>query len=84
MRKKIDVLISDWKKVPMYKDFPYIADIKIPAATEAHFPYVEFEQDEAESGNYADVCKSHNGGVYIFAKELPEKNLSVEVSLFRG
>ena len=75
---------KDWHRVPKYQDYPYIATIKIEKATSEMFPYTEFEKQEAESGNYAEICESFNGGVYIYAKEPPEKDITVNVHLFKG
>lgn len=78
------VHVKDWNRIPKYKDYPYVARIAIENAMESMFPYTEFEKNDAESGNYAEICESFNGGVYIYAKELPEKDITVNVSLFRG
>ena len=78
------VLKKDWHRIPKYKDYPYMAAIPIENATDSMFPYTEFEKNEAESGNYAEICESFNGGVYIYAKEPPDKDITVNVSLFKG
>ena len=51
-------------------------------ATEEIFPYVEFDQQEQESGNFADVSATYNGGVYIYAREIPDHNFWVTVNLY--
>lgn len=78
------VTSDSWKKIPRYTDYPYIAAVPIEKARSDMFPYTEFAQNEAESGNYAEICESFNGGVYLFAKEPPEKDITVKIHLFRG
>lgn len=84
MVKTRKVLIKDWHRIPKYKDYPYIAAIAIENATSEMFPFTEFEKNDAESGNYAEICESYNGGVRIFAKEPPDKDITVNIQLFRG
>ena len=81
--KSITVLNEDWKRESIYKDYPFRAAIMKKGTTEDMFPYVEFEQQEAESGNYAEICESFNGGVYIFAKRKPDKDINVKVKLMK-
>lgn len=61
-----------------------MAAIGIENATSTMFPYTEFEKNDAESGNYAEICESYNGGVYIYAKEPPDKDITVKIQLFKG
>lgn len=76
------VLVADWVADGTYEDYPYRAAIPMQGATTDNFPYVEFQQNEQESGNYADVCMSYDGGVYIFCKEIPSTAITVFVYLF--
>ena len=72
-----------WHKYPKYRDFPYMASVKVEKALATIFPYTEFEKQDAESGNYANVCESFDGGVHIFAKNPPEKDITVTVHLLK-
>lgn len=76
------VLVSAWEADGTYTDYPYRAAIPMAGATTGNFPYVEFQQNEAESGNYADVSLSYEGGVYIFCREIPDHAITVNVYLF--
>lgn len=76
------VRVSDWYSNGTYSDFPYRATIPMAEATEVIFPYVEFDQQEQESGNFADVSATYNGGVYIYAREIPDHNFWVTVNLY--
>lgn len=83
MTQEKKVKRTDWQRDSHYKDYPYRADVKMAGVTARHFPYTEFRQQEAESGNYADICETHNGGVYLYAKDLPEEDIMVKVSIFK-
>lgn len=76
------VLVADWEADGTYTDYPYRAAIPMEGATTDNFPYVEFELQEQESGNYADVCISYEGGVYIYCKEIPNYAITVNVYLY--
>ena len=77
-----NVLTTDWSADDTYIDYPYSAAIPMEGATTDNFPYVEFEQNEQESGNFADVCISYEGGVYIYCKEIPSSAITVNVYLY--
>jgi len=76
------VLVADWAADETYIDYPYRAAIPVAGATIDMFPYVEFQQNESESGNYADVSLSYDGGVYIYAKVIPSNDITVSVYLY--
>lgn len=76
------VLVVDWVADGTYTDYPYRAAIPMDGTTTDNFPYVEFQQNEQESGNFADVCISYEGGVYIFCKEIPSSAITVNVYLY--
>lgn len=77
------VLVSDWQADNTYLDFPYRVRIPVSGATTDMFPYVEFEQQEQESGNFADVSATYNGGVYIYARTIPDHNFWVAVNIYQ-
>lgn len=76
------VLPEDWNADGTYTDYPYCAAIPMVGANPDMFPYVEFEPNEAESGNYADVSITYDGGVYIYCKEPPSTAITVTVYLY--
>ena len=80
--KRKYVRVSDWFSDGTYSDYPYRAIIPTDGATVEMFPYVEFEQPEMESGNYADVSATYDGGVYIYCKEIPDHDFYVTVNLY--
>ena len=80
----VNVPTTAWQRIPKYSDYPFMAKIPIDKATPDMFPYAEFEKEEAESGNFAMICESVSGGVLIYAKEKPAKEIKVNVALYSG
>lgn len=60
-----------------YNDYPYKGTINVTGATASMRPEVIFGLTEAMSGNYAPICESGAGVVYIYAKV----NTSITVPL---
>lgn len=59
--------VSFWINDSVYADFPYRGCIPCEGVTEEMFTEVVFPVEEAMSGEFAPVCQSYNGGVYIWA-----------------
>lgn len=76
----VKIAVNAWKlddsptKSP---DYPYTAPATIPGMTENYIPDVVFGITDAISGNYAPVCKSAADSVYIYAKEIPETEITL-------
>lgn len=51
--------------------FPYFGAIPLTGATASMTPEVVFSVADAMSGIFAPVAETYNGGVYIYASELP-------------
>ena len=60
-----------WTEVDAHADegFPYRAQIALSGVTANHFPQVVFSIADAQSGQYAPIAETYNGGVYIYASE---------------
>ena len=58
---------SSWVADNTYSDFPYRCAIAITGVTASDVAEVVFAQSEASSGNYASVCETYAGGVYIYS-----------------
>ena len=73
----VDVVVptSKWSSQtePDVSEFPYRAEIEYNGVTEDHFVVVAFSQSDAASGQFANVCKSSDSVVYIYAKEPPSE-----------
>lgn len=53
---------------PTYADFPYRCSIALTGVTANMYAEVIFDPVQALSGNYAPVCQTYDGGVYIYSK----------------
>lgn len=63
-----DIVVNNWETDTTYTDFGYRAAIKITNLTDNDVCEVTFSQEQAASGNYAQVCNSADGQLYIYAK----------------
>lgn len=51
-----------------YDNFVFKGTISIIDVTDSDIAEVYFDMNEATSGNYAPICQTFNGGVYIYSK----------------
>lgn len=58
-------------------NYPQKALINIDNVTEDQIVDVYFAESEAVSGNYSPVTDSVDGGVYIYAKQVPSSNITI-------
>lgn len=58
-------------------NYPQKALINIDNVTEDQIVDVYFAESEAVSGNYSPVTDSVDGGVYIYAKEIPSVDITI-------
>lgn len=61
---------SAWtlQSTPTVSGFPYRANIAISGVTSSTYAIVTFRGPDVLSGNYAPLCGTHSGGVYIYSK----------------
>lgn len=71
------VAVEDWESDDTYEDFPFRASIEIAGVAITDFSQVVFRVADAMSGNYAPVSETYNGGVYIYASEVPEAAITI-------
>lgn len=71
------VSTSAWVSDAAYTDFPYKAAVACQGVTARHYAEVTFAPADAMSGSFAPVVESYNGGVYIYASEIPEAVLTI-------
>lgn len=69
--------VSDWASDTTYEDFPYRAAVDCEGVTVKHYAEVSFSPADAMSGSYAPVAESYDGGVYLYASEIPEAALTI-------
>ena len=60
-----------------YADYGYRASISCSGVTSSMVPQVIFSVTDSESGIFAPVVQSYNGGVYIYANAVPESAITI-------
>lgn len=58
---------SSWSASSTYSDFGYRCAIALTGVTASDVAEVVFSQDQAASGQYAQVCETYAGGVYVYS-----------------
>ena len=71
------VATSAWVSDTTYTDFPYRAAVACEGVTAKHYAEVTFAPADAMSGEFAPVAASYDGGVYLYASEIPEAALTI-------
>ena len=71
------VEVSAWVSDATYEDFPYRAAVACEGVTVKHYVEVTLAPADAISGSFAPVAVSYDGGVYIYASEIPEAALTI-------
>ena len=66
--KLSNTTVSTWVSDTTYTDYPYKATIAATGIASSMVAEVVFDVADAESGNYAPVCETYDGGVYIYSK----------------
>lgn len=75
----ISVAISDFVENAIYEDYPFQATVPLEGVIESMIPEVIFSLPDAISGIFAPVAESFNGGVYLYASDVPEANVTIPV-----
>lgn len=71
------VATSAWASDTTYADFPFRAAVPCTGVTESMFVQVVLAPEDATGGNFAPVCRSYTGGVYLYAKAAPEAEITI-------
>ena len=71
------VATSAWSSNSTYTDFPYRAAVACTGVTAAMFAEVVLSPADATSGNFASVCDTYAGGVYLYAKAVPDAAITI-------
>ena len=59
---------SSWTTSSTYADYGYRCAIALTGVTASDVAEVIYGVTEATSGNYAPICETYAGGVYIYSK----------------
>lgn len=66
-------------------DYPYRAAVVLEGVLSSMIPDVTFAVADAISGNFAPVAESYNGGIYLYASDVPESAVTVPtILLWKG
>ena len=60
-----------------YENFPYRAAVALTGVTAAMVPEVVFGVGEATSGIFAPIAEAYDGGIYLFAAEIQEADITI-------
>lgn len=77
VKNNMSVVTNAWVSDTTYTDYPYRASITIPNCTVNHIPEVVFSLTDAISGKLAPVIESYNGGIYLYASEIPSGTITI-------
>lgn len=64
-----------------YEDYGYKAAVALSGVTSTMIPEVVFSLADAVGGNFAPVVESYNGGIYLFAADVPEADITIPTIL---
>lgn len=59
---------SVWTSDATYQEFPYRCALAINGVSATDTAWVTFQAAQATSGDYAPVCDTYDGGVYVYSK----------------
>lgn len=62
-----------------YEDYPLRAAVVLESVMETMVPDVVFALKDATGGNFAPVSNTYDGGIYIYAAEAPEADVTIPV-----
>lgn len=71
------IATSAWASDTTYTDYPYRASVTLPIITALSFVEIVFSPTDAISGNFAPVCDTYAGGVYLYAKAVPDAAITI-------
>lgn len=60
-----------------YENYPYRAEVSLDGVMESMIPEIVFSMSDAISGIFAPVAETYNGGVYLYAADIPEKDVVI-------
>ena len=71
------VAVSTWADDSTYEDYPYRAAVALSGVTAAMIPEVVFGLAAMSENSFAPVAECYNGGVYIYAADVPESAITI-------
>lgn len=71
------VAVSAWAEDSTYENYPYRATVALSGVTAAMIPDVVFGLAAMADNSFAPVAECYNGGVYIYAADVPESAITI-------
>lgn len=68
---------ATWAEDSTYEDYPYRAAVALSGVTAAMAPEVVFGLAAMADNSFAPVAECYNGGVYIYAADVPESAITI-------
>lgn len=71
------VFASAFSENTAYEDYPYRAAVALDGVTESMIPEVVLSVSDAISGLFAPIAETYNGGIYLYAADIPENDMVI-------
>lgn len=73
----VSVAASAFVSDSTYEDYGYRAAVALSGVTSSMIPEVVFSLADASGGNFASVAETYNGGIYLYAADVPESQTTI-------
>ena len=73
----VTVAVSSFVSDSTYDDYGYKVSIPLPNVISSMIPDVMFGMTEATSGMFAPIAECYNGGVYLYANDVPDSAITI-------
>ena len=77
IRNNVSVATTAWATNSTYADYGYRASVAITGVTSTMIAEVIFSLADATGGNFAPICESYNGGIYLYASAVPSSTVVI-------
>lgn len=73
----VSVAASAFVSDSTYEDYGYRASVALSGVTSSMIPEVVFSPADVSGGNFAPVAETYNGGIYLYAADVPESQITI-------
>lgn len=84
--KNQTVVSGGWTQLMWIPDYKYLFNLPLSGVVDEMVPYVMFDRanfPEDQIGNISNYAETYDGGIRLFAKELPTSTLTIETIICR-
>lgn len=79
------VPVNRWVVSTKYEGYGYRAQLALANVTDEMIPEVIFDPADVSTGTFATIAESYNGGIYIYASEIPAASITIPtIIVWRG